>query len=80
MHVPRKLLFRSFWKRGSLGAEGENTESFIPELVKEMEDCKIESFRWTDMPILIIINSLNSCDENEARLAEISLRSTTPPF
>ena len=38
---------------------------FISELVKEMQDCKMESlFWWTDMPILIIINSLNSSDEN----------------
>ena len=61
IHVRRKLLFKSFWRKGGLGKNGENTEGFISEIVKEMEDCKMESFLWTDMPILIIINSLNSC-------------------
>ena len=70
LHVRRKLLFKSFGKRGRFSAEGANTESFISELVKEMEDCKMESFQWTDLPILIMINSLRSSDENEARLAE----------
>ena len=56
--------------RGGLGKNGENTEGFISEIVKEMEDCRMWDFQWTDMPILIMINSLNSCDENEVRLAE----------
>ena len=37
--------------------------------MKEMEDCKMELFRIADLPILIMINSLRSSDENEARLA-----------
>ena len=63
------MFFRSFGKCGGFGRGGENTESFISELMKEMEDCKMESFRVTDQPILIMINSLRSSDENEARLA-----------
>ena len=45
LHIRRKSLFKSFGKRGMFGAEGANTESFISELAKEMEDCKMESFR-----------------------------------
>ena len=30
----------------------------------------MESFRWTDLVILIMINILRSSDENEVRLAE----------
>lgn len=63
------MFFRSFGKCGGFGREGENTESFISELMKEMEDCKMESFRVADLPILIMINSLRSSEKNEARLA-----------
>ena len=30
----------------------------------------MESFRWTDLLILIMINTLRSSDENEGKLAE----------
>ena len=30
----------------------------------------MESFRWTDLSILIMINTLRSSDENKVRLAE----------
>ena len=70
LNVRRKSLFKSFGKRGMFGVEGSNTESFISELTKEMEDCRMESFWWTDLPILIMINTLRSSDENESRLAE----------
>ena len=69
LHVRRKMFFKSFGKRGGFGREGENTECFISELMREMEDCKMELFQVADLPILIMINSPRSSDENEARLA-----------
>ena len=53
-----------------MGRNGANTEGYITEIAKDMEDCKMWDFKWTDMQVLMIINSLNSSDENEAQLAE----------
>ena len=53
-----------------MGKNGANTEGYITEISKDFEDCKMWDFDWTDMQVLMVINSLNSSDENEACLAE----------
>ena len=35
-----------------------------------MVACKMESFRWTDFSVLIMINTLQSSDKNEEKLAK----------
>ena len=46
------------------------SQIFITEIAKDIENCKMWDFKWTDKQVLMIIKSLNSCDENEAWLAE----------
>ena len=70
LNVRHKTLFKAFNKQGLFGFEGSNTESFLAQLNRDMEDCRMESFQWTNLSILIMINTLGSSDENEARLAE----------
>ena len=53
-----------------MGRNRVNTEGYITEIAKDIKDCKMWDFKWTDMQVLMIINSLNSSDENEAHLAE----------
>ena len=53
-----------------MGRNGVNTEGYITEIGKDMEDCQMWDFKWTDMQVLMIINALNSSDKDEAQLAE----------
>ena len=53
-----------------MGRNGANTEGYITEIAKDMEDCQMLDFKWTDMQVLMIINALNSSDKDEAQLAE----------
>ena len=53
-----------------MGRRGANTEGYIKEIKKEIEDCDMRNFKWTDMQVLMVINSLDSSDEDESQLAE----------
>ena len=53
-----------------MGKNGANTEGYITEIKKEMEDCDMRNFKWTDMQVLMVIDTLNSSDEDESQLAE----------
>ena len=66
----RKSLFQSYNQPGLMGHEGCSLDLFVSQLNKDMADCKMESFRWTDLSILIMINTLRSSDENKVKLAE----------
>ena len=53
-----------------MGRMGTNTEGYITEISQDFENCKMWDFDWKDMQVLMVINALNSSDENEAHLAE----------
>ena len=53
-----------------MGKRGANTEGYIKEIMREIEDCDMRNFKWTDMQVLMVINSLDSSDEDESQLAE----------
>ena len=42
LNVRRKTLFKAFNKPGLFGFEGSNTESFLAQLNKDMEDFRME--------------------------------------
>ena len=45
-----------------MGRNGANTEGYITKITKEMEDCQMCDFKWTDMQVLMVINALDSSD------------------
>ena len=53
-----------------MGKEGVKLNTFVSQLSRDMAACKLESFRWTDYSILIMINMLRSSDKIEEKLAE----------
>ena len=70
MKSRRKSLFQSYDCPGLMGREGSNLDTFVSQLNRDMAACKMESFRWTDLSILIMINTLRSSDKNEVKLAK----------
>ena len=65
-----KSLFQMYNKPGLMGREGDCLDTFVSQLNRDMAACKMESFRWTDFLVLIMINTLRSSDKNEEKLAE----------
>ena len=53
-----------------MGREGDKLDTFVSQFNRDMVACKMESFRWTDFSVLIIINTLRSSDKNKEKLAE----------
>ena len=66
IHAHRKILLQSFGRLGGMGKNGANTEGYITEIKKEREDCQMWNFKWTDMQVLMVINTLNSSNEDES--------------
>ena len=50
--------------------EGDKLDTFFSQLSRDMAACKMESFCWTDFCVLIMINTLQSSDKNEVKLAK----------
>ena len=70
MKSRRKALFNMYNRPGLLGREGDRLDTFVSQLNRDMAACKMESFRWTDFSVLIMINTLQSSDKNEEKLAK----------
>ena len=70
MKSRRKALFNMYNRPGLMGHEGDRLDMFVGQSNREMVACKMESFRCTDFCILIMINTLQSSDKNEEKLAK----------
>ena len=70
MKSRRKALFNMYNRPGLMGHEGDRLDMFVGQSNREMEACKMESFRCTDFCFLIMINTLQSSDKNEEKLAK----------
>ena len=57
-------------KPGMTGHEGDCLDTFVTQLNRDMAACKMESFRWTNFSVLIMINTLRSSDKHKEKLAE----------
>ena len=66
----RKAFFGMYNKPLLMGKEGDKLDTFVSKLSRDMAACKLESFRWTDYSILIMINTLQSSEKHEEKLAE----------
>ena len=53
-----------------MGKEGDKLDTFLSQLSRDMAACKLESFRWTDYSILIMISPLQISDKCEEKLAK----------
>ena len=53
-----------------MGREGDKLDTFVSQLNRDMAACKMETFRWTDFSVLIMLNTLRASDKNEEKLAE----------
>ena len=65
----RKALFNMYNKPLLMGKEGDKLDTFVSQLSRDMSAYKMESFRWTDFSVLIMINTLRSRDKNKEKLA-----------